>query len=275
MLKYKLLALDLDGTLLNSREKISERNLDCVRRAIAADVRVVLTTGRSTVAARRYINAVRSPDPSITYNGGVIKNGNGVLRLTLVAPELVTGILETVEEAGYAPVVYTLDDRRYYANGGRYNEDFIRFSKPFEKVTKKVDDLIGRAYRDVVRISVFTDEPDLDILDRAVMGEFGNKIRTTHTFFPDWGFWIYEIMDAACSKSNALDYVCGLHGITPAEAVAIGDNRNDLDMLAWAGLGVAMKNALPDVYAEADHVTARTNDEDGVAEIIESFILRG
>ena len=273
--KYKLLALDLDGTLLNSGEEISDRNIEYLRRAIDADVRVVLSTGRSTLAARRYIDTVRSPDPAITYNGGVICNGGGVLRVALVQPVLVPEILETVEETGYAPVVYTLDDRRYYAGGGRHTEDFIRFTKPFERETIRVDDLREGAYEDVVRISVFTDEPDLDILDRAVMGEFGSRVRTTHTFFPDWGFWIYEIMDAACSKSNALDYVCGLHGITPEEAIAVGDNRNDLDMLEWAGLGVAMKNGLPEVHVGADHVTARTNDEDGVAEIIEKFILRG
>jgi len=274
MQKYRLIALDLDGTLLNSEEEISENNIEYLRRAIDADVRVVLTTGRSTLAARRYIDAVRSPDPTITYNGGVIGNGRGVLRVALVQPVLVPEILETVEKAGYEPVVYTLDDRRYYAGGGRHTDDFIQFTKPFERETIRVDDLREGVYEDVVRISVFTDEPDLDILDRAVLGEFGNKIRTTHTFFPDWGFWIYEIMDTACSKSNALDYVCGLHDIKPEEAIAMGDNRNDLDMLEWAGLGVAMKNGLPDVQRVADHVTGRTNDEDGVAEIIEEYILR-
>jgi hydroxymethylpyrimidine pyrophosphatase-like HAD family hydrolase len=102
----------------------------------------------------------------------------------------------------------------------------------------------------------------------------GARVRTVDTFFPDWNFWIFEVLDAACSKSNALAFLCAVFGIGREEVIAIGDNDNDIDMLSWAGFGVAMQNALQPVKKAAAYVTEKSNDDDGVAEVIERFILR-
>ena len=103
--------------------------------------------------------------------------------------------------------------------------------------------------------------------------QLGSSIATAQTYFPHWNFWIFEVLNPLCSKPVALQFLCDLYGFHADEVIAAGDNRNDIGMLQWAGLGVAMRNSLPDVAQHADYVSEQDNEEHGVAEIIERFIL--
>ena len=271
--KYRILAVDLDGTLLNSEEDISDKNAEAIFKAKEAGTIVVITTGRSTSSAMKFIKKLSSCGPCITYNGAVIRNGEDTLRELLIEEDVVKELLTGLRGLGQNPILYTLDDMRFYNELGDQTENFFKFSKGFEDRIIRVDDLFSRRWRGIIRISIFTDEKQIERLEKEIRSKYGRIVRTTQTYFPGWGFWIYEILNPDATKSSGLAYICNLHGIRREEVIAVGDNRNDIDMLEWAGLGVAMKNALPDVIERADYVTSRSNDEDGVAEVIEKFIL--
>lgn len=270
---YKLLALDLDGTLLDSNERISAVNLRSVRRAREAGVRVVVITGRSTPSAGAFIKTLGLPDPFVAYNGAVIQQDGRVLRSITLDYHTVHKTVRTLQELRHEPVLYDTRDRRYYQEEGGLHHGFLSLSRGLEHTINRVQDLLSVRWRDIVRMSVFTGEEEVRRLERDLPLRLGASLRTTYTFFPLGGFWIYEILDAGSSKSGALQYLCGMFGLDRSQVAAVGDNGNDLDMITWAGLGVAMRNGMQDIREQADYVTERTNDQHGVAEVIERFIL--
>ena len=105
-MNYKLLALDLDGTLLNDNGEISPENLSSIEKAGAAGTKVIITTGRSYPSAKKYIYQVNSPDPAITYTGAVIQNHEKIIRRTTINNELTGSLLKTLKDAGYFPIIY-------------------------------------------------------------------------------------------------------------------------------------------------------------------------
>jgi Cof subfamily protein (haloacid dehalogenase superfamily) len=270
----KLLAIDLDGTLLDSAGRISDGNMSAVRKAQRSGVRVAVTTGRSFSSAEEYIRLVGPGEPAITYNGALIQNGASVLKRFTLGPGVVQEAVSLFHELGHPPIVYTADGRKFYERIDRYGKDFFSFSKGAETSLTRVVDLAAREWDGVLRVSVITGSEHIPALHLAAAERMGARVRTVDTFFPDWNFWIFEVLDAACSKSNALAFLCAVFGIGREEVIAIGDNDNDIDMLSWAGFGVAMQNALQPVKKAAAYVTEKSNDDDGVAEVIERFILR-
>jgi Cof subfamily protein (haloacid dehalogenase superfamily) len=274
-MQYKLLALDLDGTFLNDAESISHSNLSSVQKASKEGVKIIITTGRSYNSAKRFIRMVNVPDPTITFNGAVIINSGEVLRKITLHNELIQDLIKLLKDMDYCPIVYTADGQKYYETFGKYTEDFLSFSKGFEKELKKLSHLLDRKWDNVIRLSVIAGKYDVPLLHAELKKRFGQTIRTIDTFFSGWNFWIFEILDKLCSKSNGLQFLCEKYGFSRKEVIAVGDNNNDLDMINWAGLGVAMRNGMDSVLREADYVTEYTNNEDGVTEVIQKFILMG
>jgi Cof subfamily protein (haloacid dehalogenase superfamily) len=270
---YKLLAVDLDGTLLNDQETISAANLTALKKADKKGVRVIITTGRSYNSAQRYIAAVGSANSTITFNGAVITKDSTVLKRVTLNNRIIGDLVKLLKDMSYPPIIYLSDNKKYYETFGRYSEDFLSFSKGFETELVKVENLASRAWEDVIRISVIAGKHDVTLLHSELKHRFGRDIRTVDTYFSAWNFWLFEILHTQCSKSQGLQHLCTEYGILQSEVIAIGDNNNDLDMITWAGLGCAMKNGLDAVIMEADYVTEKTNNEDGVAEVIERFIL--
>jgi Cof subfamily protein (haloacid dehalogenase superfamily) len=272
-MEYKLLALDLDGTLLNDEENISENNLAFIERASQKGVKIIINTGRSHNSAKRYIKHINVHDPIITFNGAVIVNGDEILRKITISNEIVHNIIQLLKDMAYSPIVYLADGNKYYETFGSYTEEFLSFSKGFESELVKINSLSESIWNDVMRLSVVTGAHDVPLLHSELKNKFGSEIKTLDTFFSGWNFWIFEMLNKTCSKSTGLEFLCNLYGISKSEVIAVGDNNNDLDMISWAGLGVAMKNGLDAALREADYVTEKTNNEDGVAEVIEKFIL--
>jgi Cof subfamily protein (haloacid dehalogenase superfamily) len=275
MMQWKALALDLDGTTLNSDEEISSDNLDAIFRASQSGLKVFVATGRSYMSASRYVETLNTGDPSITYNGALIRDPGSVLRSLTLENGIIQDILLTLKHLQQPPVVYTTLESRYIDEPDKLHRNFFDFSKGSGIQNIEVEDLLTQTWDDVIRISVFTDEPTTQMLDAELQRRFGSSVKTAQTYFPEWDFWIFEVLNARCSKPEALQFLCDRYGFQRGEVIAVGDNRNDVEMLHWAGLGVAMRNSLPDVAAAADYVTMATNNEHGVAEVIERFILKG
>jgi len=272
-MNYKLIALDLDGTLLDSNEKISEKNIECIKEASKKGVKIIITTGRSYLSAERFIEQIGVPDPVITYNGAIIGNTQNTMKTLTLNDSLISDVINLLKDLDYAPIIYLTDHKKYYQSFGRYSKDFWEFSRGFEKGLIRVEDITGEKWKGVLRISVVADRPDILLLHSEIKHHLGTRVRTVDTFFADWNFWIFEVLHPESSKSKALEYLCNSFHIRREEVIAVGDNNNDLDMISWAGLGVAMRNGLENVIREADYVTEASNNESGVAEVIQRFIF--
>jgi Cof subfamily protein (haloacid dehalogenase superfamily) len=272
-MNYKLLALDLDGTLLNDNGEISPENLSSIEKARTAGTKVIVTTGRSYPSAKKFIYQINSSDPAITYTGAVIQNHEKIIRRVTINNELTVSLLKTLKDEGYSPIIYLTDDNKYFETLGHFKDGFLRFSEGTESNLKKINNLNQRRWKEVIRISVAAGEADIPILHSAIRKKYGHAIKTVDTYFSSWNFYLFEILDKNCSKSIALDFICSMYGIYSSEVIGIGDNNNDLDMIRWAGLGAVMKNGLADVLREADYITEKNNNENGVSEVIEKFIL--
>ncbi|GAB6159291.1 Cof-type HAD-IIB family hydrolase [Desulfotomaculum varum] len=265
MTKYKMLAIDLDDTLLNSRLEISQRNQEYIRRARQAGVQVTLATGRMYCSALPYARQLELNLPLITYQGALVKEaGTGETLIHRPVPlELAREVIRLAQSRGYHINVY-VNDTLYVAKLTPEAENYRRISGI---TPHPVGDLLAFLQEPPTKVLLVGEPEALNRLGQQMQQYFAGRLHVTKSK-PHF----LEFSHPAATKGHALDTLARRWGLTPQQVIAIGDAPNDLEMLAYAGLGVVMGNALPEVKEKADYVTL-TNDQDGVAEVIARFIL--
>jgi Cof subfamily protein (haloacid dehalogenase superfamily) len=262
-----LVVADIDGTLVTRNREITPGVLAAVRAAQADGVRVCLATGRIWLSARQYFERLGADPPAILYNGGLVYDFRTatVLRRIHLDYEHARAVLEVLREVPEVQPHLYAGDRVYT---GRVNELTDRYRRKDSVQVEEVGDLVAFLPRDPMKILIIGARPDLE---QAVA-----RIRTIpmpiNTVFSEETY--LEILPVGSSKGVALEFVAAHLGLALEEVVAVGDNLNDLEMLRTAGLGVAMGNAPEALKSAADAVT-RTNDEEGVRDVIERFVLHG
>lgn len=258
MFPYKLIVLDLDGTLLNSQKKISVGNLTALRNARENGVSVAFSTARSVGAMREYIAAVQ-PDILISNGGALVERNGEVLFKRELSAENTRYIINRCLELSAGRCEVTVDTEQGYfwnckpdsSSAGliipdnvRYS-DFLNFDLPAYKVTAEVE-----REQDAQALAA-------EISDCGTLSFRGEIWR--------------RFAHVEATKRHALEYICGALSIAPKEILAFGDDYNDIEMLEFC-TGVAMGNALPEVKAVAEYVTD-TNDNDGVAGLLNELQL--
>jgi Cof subfamily protein (haloacid dehalogenase superfamily) len=269
---YGLIALDLDGTLLDSRARISAGNAAAIRACHAAGVRVTLATGKLLAATRGMCRDLGITGPQITANGGGIST---------VLPEGVLHV-DPLPVAGYQAAMAALAE--YGLPMAAYTPFAIHTPHPdprldvlvaiHEPPPLVVPDIATRAAMDgapFVKVLTVLEQgrPETPAIEAALCARFApalTVVRTSALFF--------EFLAPRVDKGRALRRLAALLGVPMARVLAIGDSYNDLALLEAAGLGVAMANAPPEVQAIADAVTL-DNDHDGVAAAIYRYVLPG
>lgn len=270
-LDYKLIAIDMDGTLLNSRNEISKRTRDAILNAGDKGVHVVLATGRLLTSAKNYSSKIDLKRPIISSNGAVIIDENeNVIFEKHIDKSQIENITYIADKNDVYYHFYGKDS--FYSN--RYVKDIVEFYNPEgsleeDKVKFNLYNHIGDILNKDIDIYKFIFIED-DVKKLYKLREELQIVRDVNIS----SSWInnVEIMEKDVSKGNSLRYLCEKLNINKDEIIAIGDNENDLSMLNFAGLGVSMGNANKNVKSAADIITS-TNDEDGVAKIIEKYIL--
>lgn len=264
----RALFLDLDGTLVGPSNVVSPRVHAAVHRAHAAGVAVVLCTGRSRVSAEPVAEQLGIRSYAILSNGAVVMHlgTREVLCRNVIPVPTALQIVRTLMEAGVAPQVYedTLAGNRILYHPRFpvriHNEDRQR---PYPALAEALP-------FEPICISSFGPEeevrPVAERLHREVDPETVVIQAGTHEM------WCLEVHHTSSGKCNGLQRVAERLGVAREEVLAIGDHINDLEMLRFAGTGVAMGNALPETKAAADWITG-TVEEDGVAQAIERFVL--
>jgi len=270
-LSYKLVAIDMDGTLLNSEGKISNRTRQAINEASNKGVYIVLATGRILKSALNYSSKLNLNKPIISSNGALIIDENK--RVIYEKPMDLNTVKEIVRIGLEEEIYYHFyDEENFYANV--YIEDIIKFYNNDDvdkenqirvNIFKDIDDLILDNINVYKFLFIDNDISRLNSLKYRLNGIKGVSISSS------WSNNL-EVMDQGVSKGNSLKFLCEKLNISAEEVIAIGDNENDISMIEFAGLGVAMENGVEKVKSAADLVTS-SNDEDGVAKVIEKYIL--
>ena len=287
IMPIRLLALDLDGTLLNSRGQLSERNRLALRDARQQGVRVAIVTGRRFRDARPIALEIGLDVPVISHNGALTKHARTLetVNATLLPLEAAREVLRVGREEsqdamvsddpyGKGLLVYDRISDGNYALG-RY----IAWSRRLhgdeaEDSIRRVDSLEDYLDHEPVHISFSGSCATMSTMRQRLTEAIGDKIKVFSTEYRKQDFTLIDVLNPKASKGVGVAAAAREYGFAREELMAIGDNHNDLEMLQFVGTGILMGNADASVADHGDfHVTA-SNDEDGVALAIEEFILR-
>jgi len=261
-----LLAIDLDGTLLRQDKRLSKRNVKAVKQAVNAGVQVVIATARPPRSVREIHQMLGLETITINYNGALIhepSTGDHIFHQPL-PPGLSRKIVEAARKKDpEIELSYEILDQWYTD----------RYDKPQQLETAKAfsPDFIGdlESFIDTTptKLMLLAPPQRLGGVHQHLKRKFGKKvsivISDTH---------LLQVVHPQVDKGNALRAVAERLQIDQARVMAIGDAPNDLGMIRWAGTGCAVGNAWQNVRNAADHVVS-ANDDDGVAEAIERFVL--
>ncbi|MEO6588565.1 MAG: Cof-type HAD-IIB family hydrolase [Pyrinomonadaceae bacterium] len=283
----KLLALDLDGTLLNSKGKISDQNKSAIRKAEEKGVLVTIATGRRfrdalPVAIEAEFNA-----PIITHNGALLKFATSLetVSFSVIKTETVSEILRVGKDFGGDPLL-SADP---YGKGTLYYDTVSDKNIPLKKYlawsqtlhgdeaensvlhVENLNDIIGNL--ETVHVSFSgTCEPMLEI-QKILQFELKDSVNILATVYPHLDFTLLDILPPGASKAHGVNELAKIHNLTGENVMCIGDNFNDLEMLEYAGTPVVMGNASPELLEREEFYATLSNDESGVAAAIERFIL--
>ena len=258
----RLIASDLDGTLLDPAGEVSERTRRALDAVIARGSDVVLVTGRPPRWVRSLPGATGAHSVVVCANGALLYDvdAHAVIDHAPLPPALAAEIVEHLRQD--APGCRFACELTFQF--GRDTDYPSKWPIPEDTLLGDVLDMVRAA--ETTKLIVRDDELDHEVLVRLVQDIVGERANVTHS-----GYGIVELSAAGVDKARGLRVACARHGIDLADVIAFGDMPNDLPMIRSAGHGVAVANAHADVLAAADEITA-SNAEDGVAQVLERLL---
>ena len=260
-MSIKLIALDIDNTLITRTTDFSKKDLAAIEKAREAGIYVSLATGRAYRSLKIFLDRLNLDTHSISTGGAIVSDKNNKRLYTqFVEPKTAAEIIQFAYQNRYYAQVYENDEYVYYREGVE--------AELYEKATGVPgildETLIERTEIDTPKI-LFIDTPErIEALIPVIKSHFPN-IKAERSF-PEY----LEINHVECGKGNALKALGDMLGIKQEEIMAIGDSEIDVSMIKYAGIGVAMGNAAEHIKQAADYVTSNVLDS-GVAKAIEKF----
>ncbi len=260
---FKLLALDIDGTLIDGTLEITPANLAALKDAMARRIRVVLATGRMFRSALRYAEEIGTPEPVIAYQGAVVRLPDGtLLREWALSPDAARLAVRLSRELGLHVNLY--QDDNFYVE--KLSWAARRYADVAQVEPVLVDDLMTVAAGGSTKV-VFVDQPErLHAVEAQVRAAFEPASRVTFSM-PDF----LEVVDGQVSKAAALHFICERDGIAPHEVIAAGDGPNDGELFEYCGLAVAPSDAIPEVLEAAD-VTMPPPGRNGIEYLVRKYL---
>lgn len=271
MFMYKLIACDLDETLLTSDRSVSDENREAILKADEMGVKFVLATGRGYATVQETLKEVGLHDLEdeyvISFNGGAVTHnkGNEVLHLQGISHEFANELYKRGQEYDVAMHVYTEKDvyvYNYVDEEREHLEGMMDVIEVFDKDLEFLKDepIVKLLYMNTDRNYLNTIEEDLkDITQDADVSYSSNRY--------------IEFNYKGVNKGAGITFLADKLGIDIEETIAIGDNFNDLPMLETAGLSVGVANMVPELKEKMDYITEANHNESAIAEVINKFIL--
>ncbi|MCR5415655.1 MAG: Cof-type HAD-IIB family hydrolase [Pseudobutyrivibrio sp.] len=269
-MKYKAIALDLDGTLLNSEKEVSKRNREVLAKAAKAGVKIILASGRPVPGMKKTAHQLR-----LEEIGGYILSYNGGMIIDCETGEVVRR--ETVPEKYYADIIHVA--KKHGATPLSYDSEGIITTDETDKYVQVEARINNIPVKQVFHLDeVAKQDPPVKFLCTGehetllkVQAELEEKLKgAVNVFFSEPYF--LEITPKGIEKASSLELLLGQLDIDRKYLMACGDGYNDIPMMRYAGLSVAMENAQDETKEWADYI-APLNDEDGVAVAVEKFVL--
>jgi Cof subfamily protein (haloacid dehalogenase superfamily) len=271
MKKIRLIALDVDGTLLNDAKQLPEENRAALAEAAAQGVVIAIASGRMTPTIEPIAELLGIDCVIIAYNGGKVvaprAAGRTVLHHEPVPSEVSDVFVKFAHEKGYLLNFY--HDDRLYAEDGPRRRPFMEIYSSRTGAQYHIDDNFTRFYGvQPTKLILMGDPSEIDELCVSFRESLGSKAYITKTDLE-----YLEVMAPGVDKGSALQVMASYYGFTVDEVLAVGDADNDVGMLRAAGLGVAVQNAGPAAKAGADVVTESSNNDSAVAEAVRRWVL--
>ena len=268
-MNYQLIALDMDGTLLNNKKEVSPRNRKAIKAARAKGKSVVIATGRSLVGIKHMLEDLElntHEDYVVAFNGALVQNvstGEVILRQSVTHEDY-----QSLYELSKIYGVHIQALTESYVTTPVHNP-YTQVEADLNHIEIVKCDVADFPLDETIVKVMFVDAKEkLDEVERMIpqiLHEQYTVVRSAPIFL--------EFLNKSVSKGVGVDAIAKLKSIGPGEVICVGDAGNDLAMIEYAGLGVAMGNAYDYVKAVANHITD-TNEQDGVAKVIETFMLK-
>lgn len=262
----RLIAVDLDGTLLNSDHHITPRTHQALSEAVRRGIQVIMATGRPRLTTLPYLQALELTTPGVFMQGLNIYNGDGSLRHNILMDS------ETVRKTAAFAVEHDLTLMIYNHEliATRYRNTYTDILQAYHEPLPQEfgDEIIDLPDQYAVNKLFFIDDPSRIPQIRSALAERIGNHSTLQTSMPQF----LEVLPAGASKGAGLKWLLDDIGISPDEVLAIGDGENDIEMIQLARIGVAMGNGNAHLKVEANYITL-SNNEDGVAHAVEKFAL--
>jgi Cof subfamily protein (haloacid dehalogenase superfamily) len=277
-----MLALDVDGTLLDRRGELRRSTVEALDRARAAGIRTVLCTGRRYRRAREISERLGWPAPLVCNSGALVKDPE--THATLWAARLEGPVLAmavgVLRGLGH-PLVSFLDDPEgphdfrveAYPTGRAEFDAYVSWNHEHARLepgwTARAMEQRESGHFHLCAVG---DVAGMTAAEAALHERLPDRLRTFVQRAPRYEGMMCEVLSPEASKWSAVLHLAELWGVDPAAICAVGDDRNDVPMIAGAGLGVAMGHAPPEVLAVADHITGAPED-DGLARLVDEVLL--
>jgi HAD superfamily hydrolase (TIGR01484 family) len=276
--RYRLLAVDLDGTLLNSDREIPEANFQAIQAAVREGVVVAIVTGRRFPSVRGYVERLGPSIFVVANSGALIRRGleGEILRRSLLPLESALRVLDLADEEGMEPVIHDGPDAEGHLvlrTSARSRASMDRYLHQTNPPPIWVETI--RMERAPVQIGFTGCVSEIREFETALasgLSSSGHRASLARTEYPEEDLALLDVLDVDATKSKALEFLASFLQIDGASTMAVGDNWNDLEMLETAGLGVIMANADPELRRRG-FVETGSNDECGVAEAIVKYLL--
>lgn len=288
---YKLVAIDLDGTLLNSYGEISQKTKDIIKKATMNGVEVVLASGRPISSVEDLANELNANNYLISGNGAIVydMNKQEIVYDKFLSKQQILNIIKICDENSIYYNIYTENDvltkslnynTLFYHNENAHKQeekrtninimnnvyDYVEKSENIKFLKVTVCDQSRIVFNSIIK--KLRTIPDIDVLDVAHMSKKIIKSGTEEVLVE---YCYTEITNKNVNKWEAIKYILKEKNIKAEEVIAIGDNINDKEMIENAGLGVAMGNSTQEILNIAD-IKVSTNNEDGVYEVFEKYV---
>ena len=268
-MKYKMIVLDLDGTLTNNKKEITPRTKEALMKAQAKGVKIVLASGRPTygiMPLAEELELKKNCGFILAFNGGKIIDCSDCRTIfeQKLDETLVPLLYHAAKKAGMQILTYQGEGIAATDEKDKYVQEEARINKmPVEEY----DDFLQQVVYPVNKCLIVGNPAPLHQLEIKLKKELEGRMDVYRS-----ADYFLECVPLGIDKARSLDRLITTLGITKEEVIACGDGYNDLSMINFSGLGVAMSNAADDIKAQADYVTL-SNEEDGIAHVVDKFIL--